>query len=204
MRRALTGISTRIVERNKGASNIVLIGILRRGAPLADVSPSLSNRSSTSGRPWASSTWRCTETTTLSATRSSAPTELPYDVTGKDIVLVDLIIFTGRTVRAAIRPLYGPRPSRQHSARGAAGSRSPGAPVRRITSARTCPPPARSMCTPISRARRRGRRLHHHGEGTDVGASSGSTGNKTLSIHDLLSLRGADADDIQFASPFPR
>ena len=33
------------------------------------------------------------------------PTELPYDVTGKDIVLVDEVIFTGRTVRAAIDAL---------------------------------------------------------------------------------------------------
>jgi len=105
MRRALTRISHEIVERNKGASNIVLIGILRRGAPLAERLAELIEQIEHVRPPVGKLDVALYRDDYPERHPVVRPTELPYDVTGKDIVLVDEVIFTGRTVRAAIDAL---------------------------------------------------------------------------------------------------
>ena len=117
VRRALTRIAHEIVERNRGAQNLVLVGILRRGAPLASRLAALVGRiedAGTSGVPVAHgdldiALYRDDYGLRQAPART---THLQHEITGKTVVLVDDVLFTGRSVRAAITALleYG-RPS---------------------------------------------------------------------------------------------
>ena len=106
--RALTRIAHEILERNKGLDDVVLLGIPTRGVDLART-PRAAHRRGRGRRasPSAASTSRCTATTCACARpeRSSAPTSPPGGVDGKVVVLVDDVLFSGRTVRAALDAL---------------------------------------------------------------------------------------------------
>ncbi len=114
VRRALTRIAHEIVERNKGAKNIVLVGILRRGAPLAARLALLIGRienADSSARPIPFgdldiALYRDDYGLRQAPART---THLQEDISGKTVVLVDDVLFTGRSVRAAITALleYG-------------------------------------------------------------------------------------------------
>ena len=104
IRRALTRISHEIIERNKGTDNLALIGVRTRGVPLArriaqkiagiegvilpvgilDISLYRDDLTSLADQPIVNKT------------------EIPFSVAEKTIVLVDDVIYTGRTVRAAL------------------------------------------------------------------------------------------------------
>jgi pyrimidine operon attenuation protein/uracil phosphoribosyltransferase len=108
IQRALTRIAHEIVERNKGTEDVVLVGIKRRGGPLAqrlaelikkienieppvgllDITPYRDDRQGVDVRK----------------ARSEAAS-LPFAVTGKILVLVDDVLYTGRSVRAAMEAL---------------------------------------------------------------------------------------------------
>ena len=107
VRRAITRMAHEIVERNKGAESLRLVGILRRGAHLAarlavaidaaegvripvgtlDVTDYRDDRAA--GRPAA----------------GGSGTSLPFGVAGERLILVDDVLYTGRTVRAALDAL---------------------------------------------------------------------------------------------------
>ncbi len=109
IRRAVTRMAHEIVERNKGASALCLVGIRRRGVYLAerlaeaiasaegvripvgtlDITGYRDDRG-TRGRP---------------PSEAAAETHLPFPVAGRQIVLVDDVLYTGRTVRAALDAL---------------------------------------------------------------------------------------------------
>lgn len=103
MRRALMRIAHEMVERNQGMQDSILVGIRRRGVPLAE--RIASNIAQIEGqRPQVASVdiglyrddW---------AHRPFVPVEattFPKRIDGKTVVLVDDVLFTGRTVRAAI------------------------------------------------------------------------------------------------------
>src|SRR5437773_4278089 len=105
MRRAITRIAHEILEKNRGAQELALVGILRRGAPLADRLADLIEKNEGTRVP--------VGRLDIALYRDDYPerrpevgrTELPFDITGKRIVLVDEVIYTGRTVRAAITAL---------------------------------------------------------------------------------------------------
>ncbi len=107
IRRSLTRIAHEIIERNKGTDNLTLVGIRRRGVPLAE---RLAERiRDIEGRMVPVGTLDITlyrdDLTTLAYQPLVRSTEIPFPVSGKTVVLVDDVIFTGRTIRAALDAL---------------------------------------------------------------------------------------------------
>jgi pyrimidine operon attenuation protein/uracil phosphoribosyltransferase len=109
IRRVLTRIAHEILERTHGADDIVLLGIPTRGVPLAQ---RLAERATEfEGRPvpWGSlDVTMYRDDLRLRPARALGRTELPADgIDGKTVVLVDDVLYSGRTVRAALDALTG-------------------------------------------------------------------------------------------------
>jgi pyrimidine operon attenuation protein/uracil phosphoribosyltransferase len=105
--RALTRISHEILERNSGSDNLVILGIPTRGAHLAN---RISNQiSEIEGKAVANGTLDITlhrDDLRTRAPRPLMPTMIPNEgIEGKDVVLVDDVLFSGRTIRAALDAL---------------------------------------------------------------------------------------------------
>ena len=102
--RALTRISHEIEERNPEAREIFLIGIMRRGASLADfLAAKLKNLGVKTEIGYLDITLYRDD---LSETESQQPhlndTKVDFPVTGKTVIMVDDVLYTGRTARAAM------------------------------------------------------------------------------------------------------
>ena len=106
MDRALTRVAHEIIEHNEGADGIALVGVLRRGVPLAErladkieaiegIRPNIGKLDISFYRDDFSS--------------HIAPvlhaTEIMFPIDGADVVLVDDVLYTGRTIRAALDAL---------------------------------------------------------------------------------------------------
>jgi len=106
VRRALVRIAHEIVEANRGTANLVLIGMRTRGVPLAQRLAAAIEKIEGSGVPVGAldiGLYR-DDLATRGADIQIAPSELP-DIGGKRVVLVDDVLFTGRSVRAALDAL---------------------------------------------------------------------------------------------------
>ena len=115
MRRTLVRIAHEIVEKNADADRLAIVGIHRRGAPLAARLKRLVDDLLDADVPLGAldiSFYR-DDVGTRAAEPEVHASNLDFDVEGRTVVIVDDVLYTGRTVRAAIEALfdYG-RPAR--------------------------------------------------------------------------------------------
>jgi pyrimidine operon attenuation protein/uracil phosphoribosyltransferase len=106
IQRALTRIAHEIAERNEVSSEVVLIGVQRPGVPLARRLGALLCGIWSHAVPIGTldvSMHR--DDLDQRAAPNVQPTEIPFDVTGKTVVLIDDVLFSGRTTRAAMDAL---------------------------------------------------------------------------------------------------
>ena len=105
--RALTRISHEILERNKGARDVVLLGIPSRGVPLARrIAERISAVEGFEVPVGSLDVTMYRDDLRLKPARALLPTEIPPGgVDGKVVVLVDDVLFSGRTIRAALDAL---------------------------------------------------------------------------------------------------
>jgi pyrimidine operon attenuation protein/uracil phosphoribosyltransferase len=107
IRRAVTRLGHEIVERQGGTDGLVLIGIQRRGVVLARRLADAIAASERVRLPVGAldiSLYR-DDLSELANYPIVRPTELPFDITDRTVVLIDDVLFTGRTVRAAMDAL---------------------------------------------------------------------------------------------------
>ena len=148
LRRAQTRIAHEIVERNRGADDVVLVGLYTRGLAIARRLADRHRRVRGPRRPG-----RRPRRLLLprrhrppAGARRSAPPRSPSTSPGKVVVLVDDVLYTGRTVRAALDALTElgrPRRSSSRCSSTAATGSCRSAPT---SSARTCPPASAKTC----------------------------------------------------------
>src|SRR5262245_36554029 len=107
IRRALTRIAHEIIERDKGAADVVLVGIADRGDDLARRLAHEIRR--IEGAEIPVGVLDITFYRDDIGMRAEAPevheTRIPFDVSGKTVVLVDDVLYTGRTIRSAMDAL---------------------------------------------------------------------------------------------------
>jgi len=107
MNRALVRIAHEIVERNRGAKDIVLVGMQTRGVPLAKRLASTIQNLEQIAIPVGSldiSLYR-DDLSSLSLKPTVHRTDVPVDITDKQVILVDDVFYTGRSIRAAMDAL---------------------------------------------------------------------------------------------------
>lgn len=102
IRRALTRIAHEIIEKNRGAESLVLVGIQRKGAPLALRLQQLIQQFEGVEVPVGTLDITLYRDDALSRHHEVRSTHIPVHLAGQTVVLVDEVFFTGRTVRAAL------------------------------------------------------------------------------------------------------
>jgi pyrimidine operon attenuation protein/uracil phosphoribosyltransferase len=110
LRRAVTRIAHEIVERNHGLDGVVIIGLQTGGGPLAlRLAEALSRIEKADVPVGTIDVALYRDDIGLRPVIPEAVTDIPFDLTGLTVVLVDDVLFTGRTVRAALDALnaYG-------------------------------------------------------------------------------------------------
>lgn len=106
VKRALARMAHEIVESNRGSGELVLVGIHRRGVPLAErVGRRIGEIEKVSPPVGALDVSFYRDDVGIRRPQQVSTTDFPFDVTDKTVVLVDDVLYTGRTVRAAIDAL---------------------------------------------------------------------------------------------------
>ena len=107
MRRAIVRIAHEIIEKNKGVENIIMVGIRTRGVPLAQrIAKEIENIEDIKVPVgFLDITLYRDDLSTLAYNPIVHGTELDFNISGKVIILVDDVLYTGRTIRAALDAL---------------------------------------------------------------------------------------------------
>jgi pyrimidine operon attenuation protein/uracil phosphoribosyltransferase len=102
--RTLARMAHEITEKNPDCANIVLVGIITRGAPLAKRLAEKIKGINGADVPYGKLdvTFYRDDVASKGPNLNSSPTEIPADISGKTVILVDDVLFTGRSIRAAI------------------------------------------------------------------------------------------------------
>ncbi len=113
--RTLQRLAHEVVERSGGAANVALVGIRRRGAPLAErlarAIDAIEHTKIPVGK--LDITLYRDDLSTVAPQPVVQSTDIPFEVDGRDLILVDDVLYTGRTIRAAMNGLFDlGRPSR--------------------------------------------------------------------------------------------
>src|ERR1700730_18263698 len=106
IRRAVARLAHEVVERNEGVESLVLVGLRTRGIPLARRLKQRILEFEGADVPLGElDITRCRDDVHQRAPRSLSPTSIPVDISDKTVILVDDVLYTGRTIRAALDAL---------------------------------------------------------------------------------------------------
>ena len=107
IRRTLARIAHEIIERNKSTENLIIVGLHTRGVPLAKRLAESIERYEKTGVPVGMLDFSLYRDDLDPAEIKTAiqRTEIPSDINGKYVVLIDDVLYTGRTIRAAMDAL---------------------------------------------------------------------------------------------------
>ena len=108
VQRSLARLTHEIIERNKGIENILLVGIRRRGLPLAEAISANMERFEGVSVPVGDMdiTLYRDDLSEITSLPDAGSSHFPVEITGRDVILVDDVIFTGRTARAAMEGIF--------------------------------------------------------------------------------------------------
>lgn len=110
LRRTLTRLASQIVERSRDLSQLVILGIYTRGVPLANsLASQIEMLEGVSVAVGALDITFYRDDLDRIGVRTPAKTDIAFDLTGKTVLLVDDVIYKGRTIRAALNAVneYG-------------------------------------------------------------------------------------------------
>ncbi len=110
IRRIITRLASQVIEKSGDLSQLVLLGIYTRGVPLAHlIAQQIEMLEGVKVAVGAVDVTFYRDDLDRIKTRTPAKTKIPFDLTGKTVVLVDDVIYKGRTIRAALNAVteYG-------------------------------------------------------------------------------------------------